>query len=46
MIWLLGFIACGMVYRFVNAVSKCEVSMIWYGLEILALGMFIKGLMI
>ena len=46
MIWLLGFITCGMVYRFVNAVCKCEVSMIWYGLEILALGMFIKGLMI
>lgn len=46
MIWLLGFIAMGMTYRFVNAVCKGEISMIWYGLEILALGMFIKGLMI
>ena len=46
MIWLLGIIGVGMAWRFTEALTQSKWSAIWYGIEILALGLFIKGLMI
>lgn len=46
MIWILAIVVAGMTYRFVNAVSKCEWSMIWYAVELMALVCFLRSLMI
>ena len=46
MIWLLCIVVAGMAWRFVEALTQNKWSAVWYGIEILALGLFIKGLMI